>query len=304
MMIFNILMGTLVCGVGSVLLAYLFAQVLWSRFQQNLLSLAAGALLATAFLHLLPEAFASQAGAADLFLILLMGLIFFFLLDKAELWHHGHEHSHHARSANSADGAKALGTHDPSERHPNHSAHSAHSKDASAQHAVSSMTQAGGHLHHDEPQDNFVGSWSVLLGDSVHAFGDGVLVAGAFLVSLKLGWVATLAVLAHEIPHHMGDLVVLVQGGNAQPKAIAKLALSGAVTSMGGLMAYGLLSGHEDWMPYLLCVASSSYVYVALADLIPQLQKRLSTLHTVMQITWLFAGMGLVQLSLWAMNWA
>ena len=94
MLLLNIVLGTLLCGVGSVLLAFVFARALWSRFQQHLLSLAAGALLATAFLHLLPEAFESKVGAGNLFLILLMGLIFFFLLDKAELWHHGHEHGH------------------------------------------------------------------------------------------------------------------------------------------------------------------------------------------------------------------
>jgi zinc and cadmium transporter len=80
MLLLNIVLGTLVCGVGSVLLAFVFARALWSRFQQHLLSLAAGALLATAFLHLLPEAFESPASAADLFLVLLVGVIFFFLL--------------------------------------------------------------------------------------------------------------------------------------------------------------------------------------------------------------------------------
>jgi hypothetical protein len=74
---------------------------LWAlaRYTQHMLSLAAGALLATAFLHLLPEAFESQAGAHDLFLTLLVGLVFFFLLDKAELWHHGHEHHHEVAAA-------------------------------------------------------------------------------------------------------------------------------------------------------------------------------------------------------------
>lgn len=279
MLLLNIVLGTLLCGVGSVLLAFVFARALWSRFQQHLLSLAAGALLATAFLHLLPEAFESAVGAGNLFLILLMGLIFFFLLDKAELWHHGHEHGH------------------------GHGHKHAHAQEHEHEHEGDHANQSLGHLDdRQSPERSFAGSWSVLLGDSVHAFGDGVLVAGAFIVSPQLGWVATLAVLAHEIPHHMGDLVVLVQGGNAQSKAIVKLALSGFVTCVGGLLAFLLLRGHESWMPYLLCIASSSYIYVALADLIPQLQKRLSSRQTLMQITWLFAGMALVQLTLWAMN--
>ena len=91
-----ILIGTMVAGVGSVWLAAMLAYALLSRFTQHLLSLAAGALLATAFMRLLPEAFEQSVSAGVsaqiLFAVLLMGLVFFFLLDKAELWHHGHEH--------------------------------------------------------------------------------------------------------------------------------------------------------------------------------------------------------------------
>jgi zinc and cadmium transporter len=87
-------LGTLGAGVGSVLLAALLSRALLGRFTQHLLSLAAGALLATAFMHLLPEAFESDITPHVLFTTLLLGLVFFFLLDKAELWHHGHEHSH------------------------------------------------------------------------------------------------------------------------------------------------------------------------------------------------------------------
>ena len=96
MTLIAIFVGTLVAGVGSVWLAAMLAYALLSRFTQHLLSLAAGALLATAFMRLLPEAFEQSAvagvSAQVLFAVLLIGLIFFFLLDKAELWHHGHEH--------------------------------------------------------------------------------------------------------------------------------------------------------------------------------------------------------------------
>lgn len=134
MTLISILVGTLLAGVGSVWLAAMLAYALLSRFTQHLLSLAAGALLATAFMRLLPEAFEQSAvagiSAQVLFAVLLMGLIFFFLLDKAELWHHGHEH---------------------------------------------------GHIHSETTHDHHHtgGSWAVLLGDSVHAFGDGILIAAA-----------------------------------------------------------------------------------------------------------------------------
>ena len=89
-----IILGTLTAGIGSVWLAAALSFGVLAKYTQHMLSLAAGALLATAFMHLLPEAFESQASAHDLFAALLVGLVFFFLLDKAELWHHGHEHAH------------------------------------------------------------------------------------------------------------------------------------------------------------------------------------------------------------------
>ena len=264
-----IIFGTLMCGVGSVLVAFVLAKALLSRFQQHMLSLAAGALLATAFLHLLPEAFGSGASPSHLFMTLLVGLIFFFLLDKAELWHHGHEHAHEP-----AQEAHDEHVHEHGHAHSPSSAH--------AQHAHAAVK---------------VGGWSVLLGDSVHAFGDGIMVAGAFMADLNLGYAASVAVLAHEIPHHMGDLTVLASSGGVKNRALFKLSLAGLVTTLGGVLAYGLLEGREQWVPYMLSIASSSYLYVALADLIPQLQKRLTARATVHQILWLFAGMGLVNLT-------
>ena len=246
-----ILAGTLSAGVGSVLLAALLARALLARFTQHLLSLAAGALLATAFMHLLPEAFESDITPQVLFMTLLSGLVFFFLLDKAELWHHGHEHGE--------------------EHHHDHA--------------------------HEHAPAGFAGSWAVLAGDSVHAFGDGILVAAAFMTNISLGAAASVAVLAHEIPHHMGDLAVLQRGFGQGRAALFKLSLAGGVTVVGGLLGFFLIDGHEAWLPFMLVVASSSYVYVALADLIPQLQKRLSATATAMQVIWLLAGIALVTLA-------
>ena len=248
MILVAILVGTLTAGIGSVWLAALLGFGILARYTQHMLSLAAGALLATAFMHLLPEAFESQSSAHDLFMTLLVGLVFFFLLDKAELWHHGHEHHH-------AD----------------------HDHDH------------GGHSHVPKP-----GSWAVLTGDSVHCFGDGVLIASAFVADMRLGVIASLAVLAHEVPHHMGDLMVLRSGANNKRLALLKVSLAGAVTALGGLVGYWLVDQLHDYLPYFLVVASSSFVYVALADLIPQLQKRLSARETAAQIAWLMVGIGLV----------
>lgn len=132
------------------------------------------------------------------------------------------------------------------------------------------------------------------MGDSVHCFGDGVLIASAFVADFRLGVIASLAVLAHEVPHHMGDLVVLRQTETSHRPALLKLCTAGAVTVLGGLAGYTLVAQLEDLLPYMLVIASGSFVYVALADLIPQLQKRLSLRETAAQIAWLAVGIALV----------
>jgi zinc and cadmium transporter len=287
MTLLAIVLGTLASGLGSVLLAALLAYGLLSRYTQHMLSLAAGALLATSFMHLLPEAFESGTPPQQLFLTLLMCVVFFFLLDKAELWHHGHEHSH-----GPAPGPVDAHAQDRSHAQGHEHAH-AHAHAHQHSHASMPTHAAGGAVH----GAHGAGGWAVLLGDSVHAFGDGVLVAGAFMADLRLGLAATLAVLVHEVPHHMGDLVVLRQG-TAQPRhAVIKLLMTGAVTVLGGLLGFTLIVGHEAWLPYLLTAASGSYIYVALADLIPQLQRRLDARATLSQIVWLFAGMLMVTLA-------
>ncbi|MCP5262427.1 MAG: ZIP family metal transporter [Rhodoferax sp.] len=261
-----ILLGTLTAGIGSVWLAALLSFGVLARYTQHMLSLAAGALLATAFMHLLPEAFESRIEPHLLFTALLVGLVFFFLLDKAELWHHGHEHHH---------GAEGDG-HDHGHAHAHAHAH-AHDDHA-----------------HGRRENGSPGSWAVLAGDSVHCFGDGILIASAFLADMRLGLIAAVAVLAHEVPHHMGDLMVLRAGTGDRKAALAKVTLAGSVTALGGLVGYLLVEPLVELLPYFLVVASSSFIYVALADLIPQLQIRLSARETAAQILWLTVGIALV----------
>jgi zinc and cadmium transporter len=251
MTLIAIVVATLLAGVGSVWLAAWLSNKALGHHTPHLLSLAAGALLATAFLNLLPEAFESEAGAHALFITLLLGLVFFFLLDKAELYHHGHEHHHDA------------GLHD------HH-----------------------GHGHHAHAG----GGWPVLLGDSVHAFGDGVLIAAAFMADMRLGVAATVAVLAHEVPHHIGDLVVVRQSGSIN-RALGLVSAAGCAAAIGGVLGYFVMERIEQIQPYMLTLAASSFIYVALADLIPQLQKRLRARETVTQVLWLAAGLGMVMLA-------
>ena len=285
-----ILTATLAAGIGSVWLAAGLMRLgfrnaadegAWRLGPQHLLSLAAGALLATSFMHLLPEAFESQAGAKRLFAGLLIGLVFFFLLDKAELWHHGHEH-HHDHQGD--------GNHEHGLEHK-HVAEHEHERE----HEHANVREWDDHRHGRADQPPLrSGGWAVLTGDSVHCFGDGILIASAFVADIRLGLVASLAVLAHEVPHHIGDLAVLRLSSPNRSAALVKVSLAGAVTPLGGLTGWWLVDRLHDYLPYFLVVASSSFIYVALADLIPQLQRRLSARQTAAQVTWLLLGIALV----------
>lgn len=282
MLLIAIILATVAAGVGSVwVAAWLMRSGLEENFgvgAQQLLSFAAGALLATAFIHLLPEAFESGIDPSVLFGVLLAGVLFFFLMDKAELWHHGHEHGPRRQGEASNGEPLHVGQHQAQETGDGHG-HGHH--------------HAHGHGHAGS-SSGAPGGWAVLTGDSVHCFGDGVLIASAFAAAPALGAVAALAVLVHEVPHHMGDLVVLRRTSSTRHVALLKVSLAGSVTALGGIVGFLLLDQLHGLLPYFLVVAASSFVYVALADLIPQLQQRLSARQTLVQLASLLTGLVVV----------
>jgi zinc and cadmium transporter len=251
-----ILLATIAGGVLSVLIAASLTVGVLTRLVRHLVSLSAGVLLGTALLHVLPEAFDSRADTHELFLTLLGGLLFFFLLEKAELYRHTHHH------------------------------------------------EGDGHHHHHQfdAEQAGRGGWSILVGDSIHNFCDGIIIAAAFLTDPGLGLVTALAIIAHEIPQEVGDTIVLLNAGFSRRKALLYNALSGLAAVVGGLVGYFVVGPWEALFPYLLVVASSSFIYVAVADLLPQLQRRLPWRETVSQLAWLAAGLGLVMLLLGALQ--
>lgn len=246
-----IVAATAIGGLLSVFIAAALSVTVLSRIVKSLVSLSAGVLLGTSLLHVLPEAFESHASPQTLFGTLLGGLLFFWLLEKAELYRHVHHHE--------GDG------HD--------------------------------HHHHFDAQQAGRGGLSVLVGDAVHNFCDGVIIAAAFIADPKLGVATALAVAAHEIPQEVGDYIVLLNAGFSRRKALLFNALSGLAAVAGGVMGFYLLGPWEAMLPYLLVVASSSFIYVAVADLLPQLQQRLSWRETLTQVAWLAAGLALVLLA-------
>ena len=154
------------------------------------------------------------------------------------------------------------------------------------------------HHHHGfDAEQAGRGGWSVLLGDSIHNFCDGIIIAAAFLTDVHLGVVTALAIIAHEIPQEVGDYIVLLNAGFGRARALVYNAISGGAAVVGGVVGYFVVGPWEALFPYLLVAASSSFVYVAVADLIPQMQRRLPWRDTASQIAWLAVGLGVVVLA-------
>lgn len=134
----------------------------------------------------------------------------------------------------------------------------------------------------------------IVLGDGLHNFVDGVLIAAAFLHDPALGMATTTAVIAHEIPQEVGDFMVLLAAGYSRQRALLLNAVSGSAAVAGGLLGYVVLQGVQGAIPYLLAVAAASFIYIAVADLVPALQIHRKPLDFVVQFALLGGGVGLV----------
>lgn len=256
-LLFWIIGFSLLGGLLSVTLASSF--LLLSDKARNvavphLVSFAIGALLGASFLGLIPHALEHemQVDAHDIGLTLLLGLLSFFVLEKLVLWRHCH--------------------HDHCDAHlPEEAAHShGHS------HGPNNKGQAAGTL--------------ILIGDTIHNFVDGILIAAAFMTDLHLGIVTSLAIAAHEIPQELGDFVILLHSGFKRSKALYYNILSSLGTVVGALLAYFALSDMQHLLPYILVVAASSFIYIAVADLIPGLHAKVKPSETLQQIVLIAAG--------------
>jgi len=130
----------------------------------------------------------------------------------------------------------------------------------------------------------------ILIGDGVHNFVDGVLIGAAFLTDVHLGIVTSVAVIAHEIPQELGDFAILLHSGYSRARALFYNVLSSLTTVIGGVVAYYSLATAAGLLPYVLAVAASSFIYVAVADLIPGLHRRPAISATAQQIALIALG--------------
>jgi zinc and cadmium transporter len=182
------------------------------------------------------------------------GLLLFFLLEKLVLWRHSHLD------------AEALGD----DRHT-----------------------AGG-APHAHGGDGGRSGLMIVIGNSVHNFCDGIVIAAAFLTDFALGTATALAIVAHAIPQQVGDFAVLLHSGYARRRAFASNLATGVATLLGGLAGYAALASMQHVLPTVLAIASASLLYVAVADLIPSLHRHPAPAATAQQLLLIGIGVGLI----------
>jgi zinc and cadmium transporter len=201
-------------------------------------SLAVGALLGDAFIHLIPESFEELANGTHIGLLVIVGLFLFFVLEKFLHWHH-------------------------------------HSDDIEEYH-----THPVGKL--------------ILFSDGVHNFIDGVIIGVSFLISVPVGIATTLAVVLHEIPQEIGDFAVLLHAGYSRRKALWFNFLSALTAVLGTLVAFMLGEAGESFTAWILPLAAGGFIYIAVADLIPELHKTKVIKHSLAQFISLAVGVALM----------
>ena len=237
-------------GIASAAFAVVF---LWvpearaARILPHFVSFATGALLGAALLGLLPEAVegAGYAGAHRIGVALLLGLGFFFIVEKLVLWWHSHE------------------AHGPAAGPDSH-----------------------GHLH--------ASGVLVLVGDSIHNALDGILIAAAFLKDPTLGFVTTFAVAAHEVPHRVGDFALLVHAGLSRERALVLNLATGLASLAGAALTFFALREATGALPYALAFAAAGFLYIALAGLVPSLQRSIGVGRGLAQLALLVLGVAAV----------
>jgi zinc and cadmium transporter len=150
------------------------------------------------------------------------------------------------------------------------------------------------HDQHAHAHDHGRSGTLIVVGDTVHNFVDGVLIAAAFLQSTELGVVAAVAIIAHEIPQEVGDFLILLHSGYSRARALAMNLLSSTATAVGGVIGYFSLQLIDGLEPILLGVVASSMIYVAVADLIPGLHRRPELRDTAFQALLIALGIGAI----------
>jgi len=151
-----------------------------------------------------------------------------------------------------------------------------------------------GHHHGHDKKEAGKAGWMILVGDGLHNFTDGILIAAAFLADPHLGLVTGLAIIAHEIPQEIGDFIVLLNAGFSRTRAYVYNLICSLMAVAGGVLGYFMLERGMEWIPYVLVFASSGFIYIAVSDLMPQMQRRATLRETIPQVILIAAGVLIV----------
>ena len=160
-------------------------------------------------------------------------------------------------------------------------------------HDETEAAQVAGDAAHDHGRSGAL----IVVGDTIHNFLDGILIAAAFLQSTQLGIITALAIVAHEIPQEVGDFLILLNSGYSKAKAFWLNVLSSGATLVGGVLGYFALQVLQGWTPVLLGIVGASMIYVAVADLIPGLHRRPELRATLSQTILIGLGIGSIALA-------
>ncbi|MDO9232112.1 MAG: ZIP family metal transporter [Methylotenera sp.] len=278
-----IIVFSLFGGALSVSLAGLFALNLRTAWVPMLVSYAIGAMLGAVFLEILPHAFKEASSVESISATLLLGLLLFFVLEKLVIWRHCH-----------GDHCEVHAIHNEQNCPETHAQQGAATKYKAVTTHAPSIVHSHAHSHHDSGRSGMM----IMVGDTFHNFVDGILIAAAFLVDVKLGMVTALAIISHEIPQEVGDFLILLHSGYTKKQAFIFNLVSSLATLVGGLIAYFALQYVMSWIPYILGLAAASMLYVAVADLIPSLHKRTELKATLSQVLLISLGVS----SIWVIH--
>jgi zinc and cadmium transporter len=263
-----IILATLVSGVLSVLAAGIFLALPAKQREgvlPHLVSFATGALLGAALLALIPHAVlgAGSDRVHQVGIALIAGIALFFVLEKFLLWRHCHD--------------------DHCAEHP---VGDAHEHDQYGHHH--------GHAHQYDQARKKASGTLVLVGDALHNVLDGVLIAAAFLTDLHLGIVTAIAIMAHEIPQEVGNFAVLLNSGVSRRRALVLNLITSLTAVIGGVVGYFALERALAVLPFAVAVAAASLLYVAVADLIPGLHRKIDPRSSVTQVLLIGLGIALI----------
>lgn len=237
-------MTTYLYAFGSVLVVSLISLIgvfslsikdeVIKKYINMFISLAVGALLGDAFIHLIPEAFEKSDNSLVVSLLIVIGILLFFIIEKFLHWHH-------------------------------------HGEDK------------------NEPHIHPVGKL-VIFTDGFHNLIDGIIIGVSFMVSLPVGIATTMAVILHEIPQEIGDFAVLIHAGYRKGKALFLNFLSALMAVVGLVLAFIFGGVMENFVIWILPIAAGGFIYIAVADLIPELHKTRKIKYSVAQFMTILVG--------------